>query len=300
MTILGIDAGATWIKAGRFAGDSVALEESVRVRSDAAEGVEAYWRSIRDAIDRLGGGEAVGLAIPGTFSRDGSVLRYAANIPGLTIRDQAPVTIAQVLPSRLGTGNISADNDASCAGLAEWKFGVGGGKRTQSLLHVTWGTGIGTAWIVNGRSQYGWEGGHMPVTWSEAAATPCSCGSSFDLEAFCAVPQLVKATGLQPPALLEAARSGEEVSRQALDTAIRWLARGLHMMSVLVYPDAVTIGGGFMASDWLLEEVKKAVGEEASGYLGNTLRPEMIHRAQLDNDAGMIGAALIAKQKFLK
>jgi predicted NBD/HSP70 family sugar kinase len=148
--------------------------------------------------------------------------------------------------------------------------------------------------------QYGWEGGHLPLSWNQAAETACQCGSKSDLEAFCAVPHLQNGADLSPPALLEAAISGDPTAARTVQEAVQWMARGLHMMSVLVYPDIVTIGGGFMASDWLLEQLRTAVHKETVGYLADSLRPDMIHRAQLGNEAGMIGAAMLANQAFRK
>lgn len=300
MSLLGIDAGATWIKAGRFSAQDLTLEKSVQAPSGAARGVEAYFDSIAVAAEQLGKAEVIGLALPGTLSRDGGTLKYAANIKGLSVEDAAPVVIAQAVSDRLATERIIANNDAKCAALAEWQYGIGQGKKSTSLLHLTWGTGIGTALVIKGKLQYGWEGGHLPVTWEEEAARPCQCGSKRDLEAFCSVPHLAAQSGLPPEALVEAARSGEEISRKVMSDAVAWLARGLHMMSVLVYPDVVTVGGGFMATDWLLEKVREEVGREANGYLGDTLRPDMVHRARLGNNAGMIGAAMLARGKFTR
>lgn len=296
MSIIGIDAGGTWIKAGRFS-DGLVIEKSVQRASGAAQGVEAYVASIAAAAAELGEADMVGLAMPGTFGRDETVLRYAANVKGLTLKDNKPLVIAS-LAEQIGVGLVVADNDASCAAVAEWQQVAESQKSLHSLLHVTWGTGIGTAFVVDGVAQYGWEGGHMPLTWEEEADIACNCGSKRDLEAWCAVPHLTARAELAPEDLLAAAERGEDLPAQVLHDALRWLARGLHMMSVLVYPEIVTIGGGFMADDWLLLHLREHVTKEAGGYLVDALKPEMVRRAQLGNDAGMIGAAILAKKKF--
>lgn len=297
MSIIGIDAGATWLKAGRFS-SAMRLEESIQVVSGAAKGVEQYFASIASAVQQLGGADRVGLALPGTMSKDGTTLQYAANVNGLMMRDRTPVVLGDALAKSLGTSHIVGENDAACAALAEWQQGVGGADARAILLLLTWGTGIGTALVVDGRAQYGWEGGHLPLTWDEKSDMPCSCGSPRDLEAFIAVPHLVKRAHVGPEALLKQAQDHQAGAWAVLDDALRWLARGLHMMSVLVYPDVVSIGGGFMASDWLLGELRRHVQQEAHGYLVTTLRPDTVHRARLGNNAGMIGAALLAKQRF--
>lgn len=296
MKILGVDAGATWIKAGLFS-EAMVLEKLAQTPSGAPQGVEAYIASIGAAAAQVGQGDVVGLAMPGTFSRDGETLRYAANVKGLMLRDSTSLSVA-VVAQQLTMNRIVANNDAACAALAEWQIGACGGDPTRSLLHVTWGTGIGTAFVSDGAAQYGWEGGHMPLTWETTSSIPCNCGSARDIEAFCAVPNLTARARLSPEELLAAAERGEELPEQVLQDALRWLARGLHMMSVVVYPSMVTIGGGFMASDWLLAKLREHVAAEASGYLADALRPDMVQRAALGNDAGMIGAAMMAQKRF--
>lgn len=295
--IIGIDAGASIIKAGRFDAD-LQLQESIHVASGASSGVLAYFEAIQQVIARLGAADLVGLALSGTLSRDGEYLLYAANVVGLGVQDRNPVRLPDVLAGAVGTIPFVADNDAACAGLAEWGRGRGRMDPTKTLLHVTWGTGIGTALVVRGKSQYGWEGGHMPVSWSDEAVVACGCGSVHDLESFIAVPHLVKLSGLTSEELLTQAEDGNDSAAHVVQTALQWLARGLHMMSVVAYPDIVTLGGGFMANDWLLVELRKHIQAESEGYLSSTLRPDMVHRAVLGNDAGMIGAALLAKQRF--
>lgn len=296
MTILGIDAGATTIKAGRFTPE-LRLVEARERPSGAARGWVAYFDSIAAAAEELSGPDTqiMGLAVPALLTKDGRDLRAAANVAG----SSPSATLADELAARLSLQVTAVENDANCAALAEWQYGHGEGK-SAALLHITWGTGIGTGFVTGGRALYGWEGGHLPLSWGRGARQACGCGSKRDLEAYCAVPHLVEQSQLAPPKLLAAAEAGEERAREVIDEAARWLARGLHMMSVLVYPDVVTIGGGFMASDWLLERVREQVGIEGKKgkYLADALRPDMVRRAKLGNEAGMIGAALLAREKL--
>lgn len=67
-------------------------------------------------------------------------------------------------------------------------------------------------------------------------------------------------------------------------------------MSIISYPDVVTIGGAMMDSDWLLHQLQQHVQAEASGFPRRVLSADIIHRAKLGNDAGMIGAALLAQR----
>lgn len=295
MTILGVDAGATTIKAGRFTSELLLTE--VRERpSGAARGWVSYFDSIAAAAEELSQPDTqiMGLAVPALLNRDSRDLRAVANVAGW----RASTDIFDDLAARLSLRVTAVENDASCAALAEWQYGHGAGQPSAALLHITWGTGIGTGFVTGGRAFYGWEGGHLPLSWGRGARQACGCGSRRDLEAYCAVPHLVQQSKLAPAELLAEAAEGEERARRVIDEAARWLARGLHMMSVLVYPNVVTIGGGFMVSDWLLERVREQVGIEGKKgkYLADALQPDMVKRAKLGNEAGMIGAAMLAKR----
>jgi predicted NBD/HSP70 family sugar kinase len=175
----------------------------------------------------------------------------------------------------------------------------------RSLLHLTWGTGVGTALIRRGRPHYGWEGGHLPVTWNEPAEVACGCGSFIDLESRVAVPRIVDHayrlfetgqydTKLKKADFKEPREVPKLLSRYARENDDDELSQ-LDAMAIIAYPDMVTIGGAMMDSDWLLAELRTNITISAQGgFLKESLRPDMVHRAQLGNQAGMIGAAMLA------
>lgn len=316
MTYVGVDAGGTWIKVAKFDATLKKVKQ-VRILSGASKGKEYFFDSMAEAVRRVGGGSAIGLALPGLFSKDNECLMSSPNVADLSWGD-TPVNIREMLGKRLGIDKMISDNDAACAALAEWQLGKGEADAKKTLLHITWGTGIGTGLIVAGKIQSGWQGGHMPVSWQEKVE-PCACGSPFDLEAFAAVPGIVKRARslvledkvktrlssidfidntMTPKVLVEAAEEGDELAMGLLREALMWLARGLHQMSVLAFPDIVTVGGGMMEEGWLVSELQNAIRREAIGFLKGVLKPEMVSRAVLANDAGMLGAAILVKQAF--
>lgn len=293
--LIGIDAGASWIKAGVFSPD-LQLQNTITIPSRAAEGLTEYIASIREAITQLSADTvAVGLAIPAAFTKDGQI-RTMVNVKGLA-DDTAVPNIRQQLQAGLGVNSLPMDNDAHCAALGEWSQGVGKHDLTVRLLHVTWGTGIGTSLVVSGQAQYGWEAGHLLLNWSAENVTACGCGSKHDLEGMISVPHLLQQASYQSSEeLLQAAEGGNKQAQAILQTACQWLARGLANMAVIAMPDVVTIGGGLMASDWLLNQLRQAVANELDGFATVVLKPEQVQRAQLGNEAGMYGAALLAQQ----
>jgi polyphosphate glucokinase len=69
--------------------------------------------------------------------------------------------VDKLLSERLGR-EVQVMNDADAAGLAEARFGVGAG-RDGTVLVITLGTGIGSAFIFNGQLVPNVELGHLEV-----------------------------------------------------------------------------------------------------------------------------------------
>lgn len=155
----------------------------------------------------------------------------------------------------------------------------------------------------------------MPVGW-EPGRGGCNCGSVIDLESRAAVPRMVaRARELWDQGsmgtelsendflderetsrrLIELAQQEDGIAMRVLDDALRALARGLLQMAVIASPDVVTLGGAAFAAQWPVQRLRRLVDEEASGYLARVLKGEMIKPGNWGNDAGMIGAAVLAR-----
>jgi len=311
--IVAIDAGGTWIKAARMS-LRLEVEFEQRVPSGATHGVQKYFASIAAAIEacRTSNDDVVALSLPGVLDRERRRLLYSPNVKGL----RQTIDVGDSLGEHL-TGPVwVAENDANCAALGEWQKGRGQGQRNQSLLHFTWGTGIGTGFVFEGKPQYGWEGGHMPVCF-ERRAGQFVCGIDKSLEAVIGVPYLVERarslwqqqaykTALTkadfadkrqtPIRLSQLAQEDDSLATFVLREAMQYMARGLISLSLICYPDIVTIGGAMMDSDWLLDELRSEVEKQAVGIAKTAVAPEQVWRAQLGNEAGLVGAAVLARQ----
>jgi polyphosphate glucokinase len=104
-------------------------------------------------VDHFAWEGPVGVAVPGVV-QDG-VIRSAANLVG----DWTQFDVRAYL-SRQGRGPITILNDADAAGLAEARYGAGQGAPGTSLM-LTFGTGIGSALIVDGVLVPNTEFGHL-------------------------------------------------------------------------------------------------------------------------------------------
>lgn len=159
---LGIDVGGSAIKGavvdlgtGEFVGDQIT------VPTPRPATPEAVARTIAEISRRAGWSGPVGVALPSVIKDQ--VALSAANVDSSWIGTNA----RDVLAGHLETSDISVLNDADAAGLAEVAFGEAS-IREGAVLFLTFGTGIGSAFFVDGTLFPNTELGHMTVGDAEA------------------------------------------------------------------------------------------------------------------------------------
>ncbi|MFQ6829296.1 MAG: ROK family protein, partial [Acutalibacter sp.] len=93
----------------------------------------------------------------------------------------------------------------------------------------------------------------------------------------------------------DAMRQGDPVGKEIVDEYVKYLSVGIIDMINIFQPDILCIGGGISnEGETLLAPVRAYV--EADQYARNTSKKTVVCRAQLGNDAGIIGAALLGKE----
>ncbi|QPK82491.1 ROK family protein [Corynebacterium qintianiae] len=159
---LGIDVGGSGIKGavvdlstGEFVGGQITIETPQPATP------EAVADTIAEIARRAQWTGPVGVALPSVIK--GQVALTAANVDPAWVGTNAH----EVLARRLDTSEISVLNDADAAGLAEVAFG-GAQIRDGAVIFLTFGTGIGSAFFIDGRLFPNTELGHMTVGCAEA------------------------------------------------------------------------------------------------------------------------------------
>lgn len=265
------------------------------------DGIEQLVAELTPAIDA-----PVGMGIPGLV--DGNdVFRAGANLPGVV-----GVDFRFELGPRLGR-TIAADNDATCAAVAEFRVGAGVGF-TEGIL-LTIGTGIGAGLLVDGKIAHGANGfagepGHMLV---DPRGPQCPCGRRGCWERYASGSGLgrmgrdaavagrlsaaVAAAGhveaVRGEHVVAAARAGDDEAGDVLDEFAWWMAAGIANLIDLLDPEVVILGGGVMESaDVLLDRVRVSLPEQV---IASAYRPTVpVVVATMGEHAGAIGAALLA------
>jgi glucokinase len=310
MKTVGIDIGGTKI-AGALVNEVGEILRDLKVPTPANDPV-ALQAAVVKMVEELRSGEqvsAVGVAAAGFIDAKQSVVYYS---PNLSWRNEP---LKEKLEAELGLP-VVIENDANSAGWAEYRFGAGAGYHHMMMLTI--GTGVGGAIVANGELFRGGFGigaelGHMNFV---PKGRLCGCGQHGCLEQYGSgtallnsAKELVASGSEEAKRLKELSDSlpeltGNEVYKAIQEGdpgALRLLTElgsnlGLAVASLVAVldPEIVVIGGGVSAAgELLLEPIRAAYLEHlpARGF-----RPELkIVGAQLHNDAGVVGAADLAR-----
>jgi len=311
---IGVDIGGTKIATGVVDEQGNILDQ-IRVPTDASDPASidrAIAASCQELMQKYDVG-AIGIAAAGFISPDRATVSFAPNIGWRNY------PLAQNVQALLGAQiPIVVENDANAAGWAEFAFGAGQG--TTDMLMLTVGTGLGGAIVIDGklvRGKWGAAGevGHMQIV---PHGHTCGCGHEGCWEQYAsgsaltkharravvARPDLgvalVEAAGGKPNSIQghhvsAAAEAGDPLAIKILGELGHWLGHGSASVAALFDPEVIVIGGGVAeVGDLVLEPARHAFKDRLSAF-GH--RPAAhIELASAGNDAGMIGAADLARQ----
>lgn len=310
---IGVDLGGTKAQVGVLAGVETLYESREASYTETQdELVELLVREIEEARKARPDVAAVGLGVPARINQERGEAISAVNLP------IAELPLRDLIAERVGLP-VFLDNDANVAALAEYRYGAARGKPTMVMLTI--GTGIGGGLILGGEIFRGATGagaelGHVVI---QADGPPCqgNCPNHGCLEALASGNALGRegkaaAESIPDSALGKLLEAGEKVDGLAVtlaaldgdETAIGVfdliggrLGVGCVSFVNIFEPEVVVIGGGVIrAGDLLLDPVRKEVRERALRPMNET----PILEATLGNDAGMIGAAALARTELEK
>lgn len=249
---------------------------------------------------------SVGIGTPGTVNKEG-VIEFANNLGFVN------VPAKEMLIERLGIENVYVDNDANCAALGEAQAGSGHG--AKDFIAVTLGTGVGSGVIINGKivagvNNAGGECGHSVIV---VDGEPCTCGRKGCWEAYASATalinqtkvamekypdsvmhELVKANGgkVDGRTAFDAMRRGDIAGIKVVDAYVKYVACGLINLVNIFQPETICIGGGICnEGETLLRPLRRYIDSER--YSVYSKIQSKIVKAELGNDAGIIGAALL-------
>jgi glucokinase len=306
--VLACDLGGTNLRMAAVDGDGKILFRTKRdtPKSDRADDIvrtiveEA--NECREAVKSDGNIAAIGAAVPATLSVERGILMKSPNVPCLD-----GFRMVAALENEL---NIKAviENDANSAAVGEsW---MGASKGYKSSIMVTLGTGVGGGIIINNAVLRGIDGtageiGHICV---EPFGAPCGCGSRGCVEQYSSATAIVRLTRemeaqypksdwhnksrLTSADVYEAGKNGDELALEVFRQMGFYLGIALVDLINVLNPEVIVIGGGAAAGwDLFIHHVEDQIRSRA--FLEPGMRAKLV-RAELDDDAGILGAAQMA------
>ncbi len=292
---IGVDLGGTSLRAALVSSDGKILDKT-KVPSSGD-----VMSSLRNSVEGLirDGVVGVGIGVAGVIDAEEKKVLASPNIPVLNGRSfkelglPVPFVVA---------------NDANAAVLGEkW---LGAGRRLESFVLLTLGTGIGGGIFHGGRLlDVSAEIGHMSV---ESGGPSCPCGNWGCLERYASARAIADAVvkGLEggidsilrgssggniykitPEHVYSAAKEGDNFAREVLKEAGRYLGVGIANVVNILSPDAVILTGGLIGAwDIFVEEAKKEASRRAFKSLFERTK---ILLSPLGDDSGVLGAAAL-------
>jgi glucokinase len=306
---VGVDIGGTKIAAGLVSEAGEILSSTQAPTPQDSAHIPA---TVAELVERLTGEEdasGVGIGAAGFTSADRATVLFAPNISWVDVPLATQVSALVGLP-------VVVENDANAAAWGEFRFGAG--EDTDDLLLVTVGTGIGGGIVHRGQLFRGGFGiaaeiGHMRLV---PDGILCGCGQHGCFEKYASGSALVRDAhervanhdargaalaaladgpdGITGPAITTLAREGDPLAIDLLADLGRWLGEGIAVLTTILDPSVIAIGGGVgAAGELLLDPVVEAFREHLPA---RAHRPEAAVRlAALGNEAGIIGAADLAR-----
>jgi glucokinase len=214
--------------------------------------------------------KAIGISCGGPLDSKKGLILSPPNLP-----DWDRIDVLSPLRDRFQVP-VSVQNDANACALAEWKWGAG--KGTNNMIFLTFGTGMGAGFILDGRLYTGTndmagEVGHVRLENNG----PIGYGKAGSFEGFC---------------------SGGGIARLAQMMTNEWLTQGkttsiCSCQEEITTITAKTVGEAAQAGDALANEIYKIVGQKLGrglALLVDMLNPERI----------VIGSIYLRQEELLR
>ncbi|MPN06943.1 Glucokinase [bioreactor metagenome] len=252
--------------------------------------------------------KCIGLAVPGSIDYDRGVVIDAHNL------DYHDFPLCRSISEHYPCVTVYVENDANAAALAEYYCGAFRG--CSSGLLITIGTGIGGGLVLDGKlfiggKKNGFEFGHGVLVFG---GERCSCGQLGCIESYCSAAALVREgrkaatlhhesamfqraqgdlTKINAKLVMDCAREGDETASAVYKQFTDYLGATACTAIALFDPEIIAFGGGVSNDgEFLLGPIREYA--ERYAFFRNHAK---IVSAEMKNDAGIIGAAMLYLQR---
>ncbi len=319
---IGIDLGGTDIKAGLLAEDGTLSCQTV-TSTRVNEGAKAIAKRIAGIIQQIISIAeesyqpsvcskqiiGIGIGAPGLIVAESGIVHFSPNFPGW--RDIPLVDYVNEALKNRGWQEtdlpLYIDNDVNVMVLGELHHGAGVG--FDNIVGLTIGTGVGGGVVINRKVYNGsWNtAGELGHTVVKPNGRKCGCGNRGCLEAYAGARHIIERTQMQivsgrktsmnpealtPKTIAFAASEGDELALEIFSETGRLIGIALTSIAHILNPQIAVIGGGISAAgeELLFQHIRKEFNKRVMDIPGKM----QIVPAKLGNDAGLVGAAMLA------
>ena len=289
-----LDIGGTAIKYGLADSRGRLFNKDSLPNVIAKDGVDAFLDQVLGLIgsyQKYFKIQGAAISMAGMINpQTGEVLHAAPHFPGLTGTNLVQLVSRKLqLPCRV-------ENDVNSAALGE--YWLGNGRGAKSLFCITIGTGIGGAFVLDGKL---WPGNSFTAGevgqaklggrnhWEDAASVTALVQKAARLKG-------VDPETLNGKILCEMVRHGDKPLHRLLRETVHQWATGIAAICYMMNPQRVILGGIMAQQDLLEPMLQDSLKKE---LLPVVLDKTTVAFAGLGNDAGLIGALynFLAREK---
>jgi len=251
----------------------------------------------------------IGISCGGPLDSKNGMIYSPPNLPGW---DRVPAT--KIFSDEFGVETV-IQNDANACALAEWLMGAG--KGTSNMVFLTFGTGMGSGLILNGKlytgtNDLGGEVGHIRL----AETGPVGFGKAGSFEGFCSgggiaqlaksivserlkngqvvefCPSMAKVVEIDTKMVAMAANAGDPVANEIIGISAEYLGQGLAILIDILNPECIVIGSIYSRNESLFKPlIDRVLQREA---IPSALEVCRIRPAGLGDSIGDYAALCVA------
>ena len=312
---IGIDLGGTNVQAGVLQGEKLLASDRTKTKADGGSEVVIgrIGKLVREVVEKadlkMDDIAGLGIGAPGAVNHKKGVVINAVNLRWTDFN------LAKVLEKEVGVP-VVVDNDVNVGTWGE--FVAGAGKGYDDLMGIFVGTGIGGGFVLDGQLYHGanltaGEIGHTVIRADAPLGRRTLENLASRTNIVNLLRQLIEAnhsseiskitdgdlSKVRSKVLAEAYKREDELTVKVIGHAAHYIGVSIANAVTLLSLPCVVVGGGVteaLKDGWM--ELIRDVFEE---YV---FPPELskckIVASQLGDDAGIIGAAHLAKQRLEK
>jgi len=312
---IGLDIGGTNIKLAVIDTDGKISTKHIELinKTNADKIINQIFEIIENTTSQQNNINAIGIGLPGIIDIKTSIMIQSPNLPYLE-----NINLKDIISKKFDKF-VCIDNDVNVSAYAEYKLNPQiVNNNYKNIIFLAAGTGLGGGIILDGeiwRGSSGFAGelGHICI---DINGDNCNCGGKGCLETYASSTGLIRRLKkhiwrfpnsslsrisidkINPEDIFEAAKNNDAVAMYVINEFTEALAAGIGSFINIFNPQAVVLGGGILVPN---PQIIESAAKKARNYSFKKPYEEcIIVPSYLKNDAGVIGAALYAKNLIEK